>query len=85
MAQKFFLIEKYSLDDDEFLLQMMPFRMRRLHRYEEPQENVLRRRLAQIVNISWLSVNRGTTDIQYLDSREVLDSYNYRMVDERKQ
>ena len=57
---------KYSLDDDEFLLQMMPFRMRRLHRYEEPQENVLRRRLAQIVNISWLSVNRGTTDIQYL-------------------
>lgn len=64
---------KYSLDDDEFLLQMMPFRMRRLHRYEEPQENVLRRRLAQIVNISWLSVNRGTTDIQYLDSREVLE------------
>lgn len=64
---------QYKIGDEIFILQPYPLRARRIAHMEVPPVFRLREKLKELVNISWLSVNRDNIDTQYLDSREIMD------------
>lgn len=64
---------QYKLGDNIFDFQPTPYRARRFGRYDEPTLSILRSQLRSITKISWLSVNRDNVDLQFLDSREIME------------
>lgn len=63
----------YKIGSETFILQTYPLRARRIGHLEVPPVFRLRQKLKELINISWLSINRDNIDTQYLDTREVID------------
>lgn len=64
---------QYKIGSETFILQTYPLRARRIGHLEVPPVFRLRQKLKELINISWLSINRDNIDTQYLDTREVID------------
>lgn len=56
-----------------YRIDMDSYRLRRIGRSVNSDIYMLRSELKSLVNISWLSVNRDNVDLQYLDSREIVE------------
>lgn len=65
---------------DEIKIETDSFRLRRYGRYDSPAIFVVRKKLMTMVNISWLSINRGNLYYNELDSREIVERFK-NMVD----
>lgn len=66
-------IDFYEIEPDSL-------RLRRYGRFDSPDIFKVRKRLMEIVNISWLSINRDNLYYNNLDSREIIERFK-NMVD----
>ena len=70
----------YKVGDDIFEVPPYPLRFRRMRSLEEPPIYRLKRLLKDLVNISWLSINRDNVDSQELDVREAMDKFKHMLI-----
>lgn len=75
---------EYKLGNEDnleiYLIEPDYLRVRRYGRYDRPDIFVVRKKLMTMVNISWLSINRGNLYYNELDSREIVERFK-NMVD----
>lgn len=73
---------KFGNDDklDVYVIEPDYLRVRRYGRYDRPDIFLVRKKLMSMINISWLSINRGNLYYNELDSREIVERFK-NMVD----